>query len=100
MSVRLAILGSTGSIGRQALDVAARRRDRVEVRSLAAGRDLDALEGKCGECRFGAICGGCRARAYAATGCFLAEEPFCTYRPDLDRRAGGLQEARHETHVH
>ena len=44
MSVRLAILGSTGSIGRQALDVAARRRDRVEVRSLAAGRDLDALE--------------------------------------------------------
>ena len=44
MSVRLAILGSTGSIGRQALDVAARRRDRVEVRSLAVGRDLDALE--------------------------------------------------------
>lgn len=47
-------------------------------------RDLDRLEGKCGGCRFDAICGGCRARAYAATGSFLAEEPFCTYRPDLD----------------
>ena len=51
-------------------------------------------------CRFEAICGGCRARAYAATGSFLAEEPFCTYRPDLDpvgprdaRRGGRDSEA-------
>ena len=28
------------------------------------------------------ICGGCRARAYAATGSYLAEEPFCSYQPD------------------
>jgi radical SAM protein with 4Fe4S-binding SPASM domain len=47
-------------------------------------RDPHALEGKCGVCRYESICGGCRARAYAATGSFLAEEPFCTYRPDLD----------------
>jgi AdoMet-dependent heme synthase len=47
-------------------------------------RRPEAIEGKCGECRYGAICGGCRARAYAATGSFLAEEPFCSYRPDLD----------------
>jgi heme b synthase len=47
-------------------------------------RDPEAYGGKCGECRFEAICGGCRARAYAATGSFLAEEPFCSYRPDLD----------------
>lgn len=47
-------------------------------------RDPHALTGKCGECRYDALCGGCRARAYAATGSFLAEEPFCTYRPDLD----------------
>jgi radical SAM protein with 4Fe4S-binding SPASM domain len=47
-------------------------------------RNPGALEGKCAACRFEAICGGCRARAYAATGSFLAEEPFCTYRPDLD----------------
>ena len=52
-------------------------------------RDPDALGGKCGDCRYQALCGGCRARAYAATGSFLAEEPFCTYRPDLDRPADG-----------
>jgi len=49
-------------------------------------RDPNALEGKCGECRYDAICGGCRARAYAATGCFLSEEPFCTYRPEPGER--------------
>ncbi len=47
-------------------------------------RNPNALEGKCGECRYQSLCGGCRARAYAATGSFLAEEPFCSYRPDLD----------------
>jgi len=49
-------------------------------------RDPDALEGKCGECRYEALCGGCRARAYAATGSFLAEEPFCSYQPGSDIR--------------
>jgi radical SAM protein with 4Fe4S-binding SPASM domain len=49
-------------------------------------RNPDALEGKCGVCRYEAICSGCRARAYAATGSFLAEEPFCTYQPELDNR--------------
>lgn len=37
--LRIAILGSTGSIGRQALDVAARMSDRVEVVALAARSD-------------------------------------------------------------
>ena len=49
-------------------------------------RDFESLDGKCGVCRYQALCGGCRARAYAATGSFLAEEPFCTYRPDLEER--------------
>jgi radical SAM protein with 4Fe4S-binding SPASM domain len=59
-------------------------------------RDPGAIEGKCGECRFEAICGGCRARAYAETGSFLAEEPFCNYRPDLDhvRASSGSRAAR------
>src|SRR5471032_3128531 len=26
---------------------------------------------QCGDCRYQALCGGCRARAYAATGSFL-----------------------------
>jgi len=63
-------------------------------------RDPHALEGKCGDCRYDAICGGCRARAYAATGSFLAEEPFCSYRPDLDPRGGALEEARHDQQMH
>ena len=49
-------------------------------------RDPAALEGKCHDCRYQALCGGCRARAYAATGSFLAEEPFCSYQPDSLRR--------------
>ncbi len=39
----LAVAGSTGSIGRQALEVAAARPDRLRVVGLAAGRDLERL---------------------------------------------------------
>ncbi len=35
------------------------------------------LKGSCGRCAFGATCGGCRARAYAATGDYLQAEPTC-----------------------
>ncbi len=40
---RVAILGSTGSIGRQALDVISRYPDRFEVVGLAAGRNTELL---------------------------------------------------------
>ena len=40
---RVAILGSTGSIGTQALDVIARHADRLQVVALAAGRQTDRL---------------------------------------------------------
>ena len=45
-------------------------------------RDDDNLKGKCGCCEFRHVCMGCRARAFAATGDFLAEEPFCAYEPE------------------
>jgi len=48
---------------------------------LARMRDTSALEGKCGVCGYKQVCGGCRARAYAATGNYMAEEPFCAYVP-------------------
>ncbi|MEK7853963.1 MAG: hypothetical protein AAB272_03350, partial [candidate division NC10 bacterium] len=51
----------------------------------------DLLGGKCGPCEFKTVCAGCRARAYAATGDFLAEEPFCAYQP---RRREGRQPNR------
>ncbi|HWB60366.1 MAG TPA: TIGR04053 family radical SAM/SPASM domain-containing protein [Chthoniobacteraceae bacterium] len=44
-------------------------------------RDLSRLKGKCGRCEYRAICGGSRARAYAMTGDYLAEEPLCIYEP-------------------
>jgi len=44
-------------------------------------RDLSKLEGKCGRCSFVHRCGGCRARAFALTGNYMAEEPYCAYEP-------------------
>lgn len=44
-------------------------------------RDFSKLKGKCGTCEYKAVCGGCRARAYEATGDYLAEEPLCMYQP-------------------
>jgi radical SAM protein with 4Fe4S-binding SPASM domain len=46
-------------------------------------RNVESLKGKCGCCEFRNVCMGCRARAYAATGDFLEEEPFCTYEPKM-----------------
>ncbi|MCZ6489769.1 MAG: SPASM domain-containing protein, partial [Acidobacteria bacterium] len=51
-------------------------------------RDPDNLKGKCGACEFRKICLGCRARAYAATGDFLEEEPFCVYQPRAPQPRG------------
>ena len=44
-------------------------------------RNTNNLRGKCGCCEFRNICMGCRARAYAATGNYLDEEPFCVHQP-------------------
>ncbi len=44
-------------------------------------RDWDSYKGKCGKCEYIRVCGGCRARAYAVSGDYLAEEPFCSYVP-------------------
>ncbi len=62
-------------------------------------RNPDTLKGKCGECDFKTLCGGCRARAYglssdfidycgdlheptALKGDYLAEDPWCLYQPE------------------
>lgn len=44
-------------------------------------RDHAAYKGKCGVCEFVDRCGGCRAKAYAATGDFMAAEETCAYQP-------------------
>lgn len=40
-------------------------------------RDIHSFKGACGACSYVDICGGCRARAYAVTGDYMTEEPFC-----------------------
>jgi radical SAM protein len=39
------------------------------------------FHGRCGACEYRELCGGSRARAYAAHGDPLAEDPACAYRP-------------------
>jgi radical SAM protein len=46
------------------------------------------FEGRCGVCEFHALCGGSRARAFAATQNPLASDPFCIYEPRAARSAG------------
>jgi radical SAM protein with 4Fe4S-binding SPASM domain len=41
--------------------------------------------GKCGRCEYRAVCGGCRARAYADAGDLMAEDASCAYEPAGDR---------------
>ena len=59
-------------------------------------RNTENLKGKCGYCEFRNICMGCRARAYAATGDYLDEEPFCIYQPRKVERS--RQEECHAIH--
>lgn len=44
-------------------------------------RDLSQLKGRCGQCEFNELCGGCRCRAYAAYQDYLQEDPACSYQP-------------------
>lgn len=58
-------------------------REHALFRSL---RDPDLLGGRCGRCEFRTRCGGSRARAFAATGDPMAEDPGCAYLPGPRRR--------------
>jgi AdoMet-dependent heme synthase len=56
-------------------------RDAPLFRSIREGT----LGGKCGRCEYRALCGGCRARAFAGTGDALAADDSCAYEPDGTR---------------
>lgn len=51
-------------------------------------RDFKSYKGKCGICEYNNVCGGCRARAYAISGDYLGEEPFCSYLPKKQMKTG------------
>jgi len=50
-----------------------------ESKFLNEIRDVAAYKGRCGVCEYVNVCGGCRARAYATTGDYLAEDPVCEF---------------------
>jgi len=67
---------SGGNIRQQTLGAV--YRDSELFQSL---RDASHLKGKCSRCEFRELCGGSRARAYAMTGDYFAEDPCCVYQP-------------------
>ena len=44
---------------------------------LKSLRNRGLLKGECGKCEYKETCGGCRGRAYAVNGDYLAEDPVC-----------------------
>lgn len=44
-------------------------------------RDYKAYKDRCGACEYSPVCGGCRARAYAYTGDYMEQEPYCSHEP-------------------
>ncbi len=64
-----------GSVREQPLaDIYRENPTLLRIRSMEFG-------GRCGVCEYADLCGGSRARAYAATGDPLAEDPACPYVP-------------------
>jgi radical SAM protein with 4Fe4S-binding SPASM domain len=51
-----------------------------ESQFLSEIRDTSRYTGDCGDCEHVGICGGCRARAFAASGSYLHEDPLCPHR--------------------
>ncbi len=50
---------------------------------MASLRDASRLQGRCGRCELGELCGGSRAQAFARYGDPLAEDPTCVYDPPV-----------------
>ncbi len=74
-----------GDLRREGLDFGVIWRNSEVLRQV---RDVDSYHGRCGYCEYRKVCGGCRARAYATTGDYLGEEPYCIHQPARPARAG------------
>jgi radical SAM protein len=66
-------------------DPVALYRDSELFRAL---RSAERFGGRCGRCEYRETCGGSRARAWAATGDVLGEDPLCLYEPPSPVLAG------------
>ncbi len=58
------------------------------AKSFQELRNFKSYKGRCGQCEYLKVCGGCRARAYSVTGDYMNEEPFCDYIPHKTRKRG------------
>jgi AdoMet-dependent heme synthase len=56
-------------------------RDDPLLKSIRAAR----FTGRCGTCEYADLCGGSRARAFAASGDPLGPDPACSYEPAVER---------------
>lgn len=70
---------AAGNVRRDDLGVVYR-----EAPLFTALRDPDGFGGRCGLCPYRWPCGGSRARAYAASGDILGEDPLCAWQPGAD----------------
>lgn len=48
------------------------------------------IEGKCGECKYKDVCGGCRVTAWLSTGNYLSSDPTCVYANEDGENREGL----------
>ncbi|MFZ5951738.1 MAG: radical SAM protein [Candidatus Rifleibacteriota bacterium] len=58
----------------------------LQSKELADMRTPAKFSGVCQKCRYNVVCGGCRARAYAVTGSFLAEDPNCDFTSGKEQK--------------
>jgi radical SAM protein with 4Fe4S-binding SPASM domain len=49
-------------------------------------RERGNLIGRCGECQYQDVCGGCRARAFGTFDDPMAEDPLCLFKPGTSTR--------------
>jgi radical SAM protein len=65
-------------------------RDHPLLRQIRAAQ----FTGRCGACEYADLCGGSRARAYAASGDPLGEDPACPYLPAGWSAPGAIEPSR------
>jgi radical SAM protein len=88
-------VSSTGEVSPSGfLPIAAgdvRKSDPVEIYRTAplfvSLRHASDFHGRCGVCSFRQVCGGSRARAWAASGDPLGEDPLCAFEPERQAHA-------------
>ncbi len=78
--------GAVGNIRKQSL------REIWESSGVFQALRNPMYNGKCADCKYSEVCGGCRARALSASGDMMGEDPWCDYKPELGERESRQRE--------